>query len=501
MKYRNRKLKALITKILIIIVALIVSFFVIKKIKYSDFMQTLGDNTQIETPAASKEPSEKYSAELDAFLFQQDEAGTKEIGILNTIVDDQPNTYSTINYPVIGHDSIDAILKNDVTTLLDSFKNSFKDYTAPNAEARAYLSIDYESYLTGDSIASFVYRIQYDSPGYANPVQEIATHVFLLSTGEEISPDKLLAGDYLNLFAYRTSCYVDANPDYNANTPKSEFEANYTADASNFTKYTVSMRGLTLYFDPFTIAPGEFGCLSYTIPAAEILPYMIFDPFKQVTPDITEEAVSDMQSDTLDPDKPMIALTFDDGPSTEVTPQILDVLEKYNAHATFFLVGNRIKGREDIIKRAYDLGCDIGNHSYDHARLTTLKKKQIIREFKTTSNLIKKITGKKSKFVRTPYGAQTPSVLKATKYPVILWDIDTMDWSSLNEKKVAKHIIGKVQDGDIVLMHDLYPSTAKAVQKVVPKLIKEGYQLVSISELFKAKGIKPKKSKVYYSIR
>lgn len=503
MNIKKNYLINILVRIILVIMAVVIATLIIKKIKYSDFMLTLNQDSPIAPPEVSKQPSEHYSAKLDAFAFQLDNTGSREIGVPQNITEDGANIYCTVNYPVIGMDSVDAVLKNDIDAVINAFKTEYTDYTAPTPEARAYLSIDYQSFLTGDSIASFVYNIQYDSPKYANPVSEIHTHVFLLATGTEVLPEQLLTGNYLELFEYRTTQFLKANPDYSSSEIEEQYAKGYTADAANFTKYAMSMNGLTLYFDPYTIAPGEFGCLSFTIPAAEILPFLIFDPFIQVTrpaaPDPADASQSAIR--VVDPDKPMVALTFDDGPNTETTGKILDVLEKYNCRATFFLVGNRINRNKNVVKRAYELGCDIGNHTYSHARLFKMKKKSIKKEIEKTNDILKELIGDKAHFVRTPYGAQTKHVLKSVKYPVILWSIDTMDWASHDKKKISKKVIGKVKDGDIILMHDLYKDTVAAVENIVPKLIEQGYQLVSMSEMFNAKGIKPKKGMAYYSLQ
>jgi len=264
--YRKNKRNSIIMKTVLFALGLVLSVFIIKKIKYSDFMQSMNQNSPVSTPCASKLPSTNYSAELNSFLFQQDTTGTKEIGITETITTDENNLYYNINYPVTGMDAIDNIIQADVDNTLAAFKQSFADYVAPNADARPYLSMDYHSFLTGDSIASFVLYLQYDSPNYANPVKEVRTHNFFLTNGKEIALSDILIGDYIELFSFRTKSYVNANPNFYIHTGQEEYASGYSADINNFTKFALSNNGLTLHFDPFTIAPGELGCLSFTIP-------------------------------------------------------------------------------------------------------------------------------------------------------------------------------------------------------------------------------------------
>lgn len=200
----------------------------------------------------------------------------------------------------------------------------------------------------------------------------------------------------------------------------------------------------------------------------------------------------------VDPKKPMVALTYDDGPHPTHTHTILDVLEKYDARATFFVVGERITAYKDCLVRQNKLGCEIANHSYSHISLSTSSDKVVKKQINKTDKLIKKYSGQTCKLVRAPGGSAGKAARLIDK-PFIHWSVDTMDWSSRSSSKVVAHIKKNVRDGSIILMHDLYSSTAEASKEIIPWLIKEGYQLVTVSEMMEAKGIKMKEGKVYYN--
>lgn len=204
--------------------------------------------------------------------------------------------------------------------------------------------------------------------------------------------------------------------------------------------------------------------------------------------------------DGLDPSKPMVALTFDDGPYTPVTSEILKVLKKYDARATFFVVGSRVPTYEDMVKQAYEQGNEIATHTYNHTNLTKLTTKQMKEELSKSRDVIKDVIGCGFSNLRPPGGSINDNMRKNIKVPMIYWSVDTEDWKSRNAKSVLQEC-KVIQDGDIVLMHDLYPSTAEAVQKLVPRLVKQGYQLVTIDELFHYKGIEAEAGKVYMSGR
>lgn len=217
-----------------------------------------------------------------------------------------------------------------------------------------------------------------------------------------------------------------------------------------------------------------------------------------------EDKVERIRKD-LDPDKPMVALTFDDGPYDKVTNRILKVLKENNGRATFFVVGNRLATYHNVMEKAYEQGNQIGNHTYSHDNRTLngLKPKKAKTEVAKANKLIKKYTGKAPGALRPTYGAANSSVRKMVKkmgMVLICWDVDSEDWKSKNKKKILKRM-KSLADGDIVLMHDLYGTTADAVEELVPKLTKKGYQLVTIDELFYYKEMKQKPGQIYYMIR
>ena len=199
----------------------------------------------------------------------------------------------------------------------------------------------------------------------------------------------------------------------------------------------------------------------------------------------------------VDPKKKMVALTFDDGPYRPVTNQILDVLEKYGARATFFVVGSRVSTYSDCVARAAALGCEIGNHTYNHTTLTSASESRITSEIADTNSVIRRYTGKGATIVRAPGGAVNSRVRQIVNYPLVNWSVDTLDWQHRNTAKVIASVKSSVSDGSIVLMHDLYPTTGNAVQVIVPWLINQGYQLVTVSEMMRYKGIKLSSGNVY----
>lgn len=185
---------------------------------------------------------------------------------------------------------------------------------------------------------------------------------------------------------------------------------------------------------------------------------------------------------------PMIALTFDDGPYPKVTGHILDVLEKNGVCATFFVLGSRIEGHEDMLTRMDELGCEIGNHSFSHADLTRLSKADCQRELSDTDAEIRRVTGHEASVVRPPYGYYNKTVMSAAGRPLILWTVDTNDWRGKAPGEIADYVIQQAKEGSVILMHDQQTQTADAMEMIISTLIEEGFRFVTVSELIGLTG-------------
>lgn len=198
----------------------------------------------------------------------------------------------------------------------------------------------------------------------------------------------------------------------------------------------------------------------------------------------------------IDKSKKMIALTFDDGPNYN-TSKVIDVLNKYDIKATFFVLGSRAINNKDILKKMADSGMEIGNHTYNHLLLTKYDENKIRSEIEDTSEVIYSATKKRPKLLRPSYGSVNNKIKKVANMPIIIWDIDTLDWKYHNSRRISSRVINKVKDGDIVLMHDIYSATANALEIIIPSLKSKGYTFVTVSDLFYYKNIPLEKGKVY----
>lgn len=202
-----------------------------------------------------------------------------------------------------------------------------------------------------------------------------------------------------------------------------------------------------------------------------------------------ENGKFDVKRNKVNPNRPMVAITFDDGPGP-YTMQLLEQLEAYHSRATFFLVGSKIPNYQGALSKMKDIGCEIGNHTLNHARLSLFPVETIAYEIQATNDAIQNVVGEQERIlVRPPYGATNETVLMSANAPLIMWSIDTRDWETKNATLVRDYVMSVVQDGDIVLLHDIHETTMQAALEFIPQLVKQGYQLVTVSEMAKAKGI------------
>ena len=289
---------------------------------------------------------------------------------------------------------------------------------------------------------------------------------------------------------------------------------------------TFNMEGLNVLLGPVALFPDSYGLVAVTLPynrlsddftllnntqtnqmserlslsddtltTPKINPESVTYPTSSLTPKSTPTPepipIVMPQNSEVDYSKPMVALTFDDGPNAN-TNLLLDILEAYNARATFCVIGQQVSGNAAIIERAVALGSEIIGHSWDHINLTKLSKSDILWQLDTTNDAIASITGVNTQLFRAPYGAVNDEVEEAAReagYAIIFWSVDPLDWKSRDANSIYKEVTDVVKNGDIILSHDIYMSTVDAYERIIPELIRQGYQLVTVSELLAGRGI------------
>ena len=202
----------------------------------------------------------------------------------------------------------------------------------------------------------------------------------------------------------------------------------------------------------------------------------------------------------VDTSRPMVAITFDDGPG-KYTDRILSILEKYNARATFFVQGKNVASYKSVMQRAVTLGNEIGNHTWSHVNLSSSSSAVISQQISSTNTAIYNATGVYPKLYRPPYGAYNKAVLNCIPMAAVMWSVDTLDWKTRSPVKTLASVKRDTYDGGIILMHDIHSPTADAVESVVKHLLMNNFQLVTVSELIQSRQGTIVNGKVYNNIK
>lgn len=390
-----------------------------------------------------------------------------------------------VQYPIINNKT-DRLIEKEVQEMIDAFTAEIKAFERGKGENRAVYTVSYSATKNSDRYVSLVYTIS-----RVNPMREIndiqyRAGVYDIAEGRRLSADEIFDGEFAGIASNYVVTLLEADPKYVAETTTTLFTENTKPKLENFENFGFTDSSVRIYFGSGDIFPTDIGALTVDIPLSRLYANMIIN-------------VSEYEPPKYDANAPMIALTFDDGPLPEVTERILTALESVGGRATFFLIGERISRGKDVIRRGNELGCEYGNHTWGHIDLSNATNEEIALQFSKTDDALKEVIGKKCSLVRAPYAATNDEVLKIAARPFIGWSIDTLDWDTRNTEAIKEQILSKVSDGDILLMHDLYSETAAAVEQVIPLLVQQGYQLVTVSELLEARSIPAAAGKIYHN--
>ncbi|MDR2525565.1 MAG: polysaccharide deacetylase family protein [Oscillospiraceae bacterium] len=424
-----------------------------------------------------------------------------EYGKSDTFVQLEKPLVAYVTYPVIGYAAVDTQIKGWVQAQYEDASKAIDLQNAgnPAPPVKGEMNVQYNDYLL---LKRYV-GIELIGRITSNYVEH-AKHFI-----------KTYNVDLANGLVLKNSDILDMNrPDALLKMLKEKILAEFPAEAPAVEKMdarwlerlVLNHTGVDVLLPRGAFIAQDLGDQRFTLPYAELdslllLPELLAPQSETTLP--RETAAPSISAPTaptpaggvirkdLDPSKPMLALTFDDGPSGSITPKILDLLKANGARATFCVVGNRVAEHAAITRRMVAEGNEITGHSWDHTSLPKLKDERIAKQLKDTNDAIYAATGVIPAFYRPPYGAVNKAVKEVSaeqNLALLLWSVDTEDWKSRNADKVEKATMDGAKDGAIILYHDLYESTYQAVSRAIPKLVAQGYQLVTVSELFYYSG-------------
>ncbi len=180
---------------------------------------------------------------------------------------------------------------------------------------------------------------------------------------------------------------------------------------------------------------------------------------------------------------PVVALTFDDGPSKYWTEGLLDGLKERDVKATFFLIGANVEGNEELVERMVAEGHLIGNHTYSHVQLTTVSDEEACAEIEEANEVLSAAMGEGIHYIRPPFGSWQEDLDSLVDMQVVLWSVDPQDWKVQHTDTIVRKVLGQVEDGDIILLHDVYRESVEAALRIIDELQARGYEFVRVDEL------------------
>lgn len=399
-----------------------------------------------------------------------------------------------VYYPETGIEEMDRNIEKWVQELVAEYQTEVASYKTTEDQNASELTVSYESRLIDERLVSVKMSGFFDSRFLAHPVEIIKTFNADKETGEMLDIKDVVDEKGCTLI-YET---IAESENFNEKNADENILSNWLVTKDSFE--VVLSRGE--YF------PMSDGTKTFSFEFEKFKDHIkLFNSDKTETEpedkDVLENNIGSAEipeKQNIDVTKPMLALTFDDGPSAH-TERLLDIFSKYGGKGTFFVVGNIIDNRPDTVKRIVSDGHEIAGHSWSHRQLTSLDEESIRDQIMSTRAKIYSLTGYDAKLMRPPYGAYNDTVKKVaqqTDIALINWSVDTLDWKYKNADTVCKAVLNEACDGAIILCHDLHKTTVDAMEKAIPALIEKGYQLVTVSELMEAKGKNIEAGKVYF---
>ena len=394
---------------------------------------------------------------------------------------------ATVLYPETGLEELDVAVKQyiDETIATSQVDSADKELLEP-----AELLISYNSFLSENGLVSIELIGSYFNSALAHPVDILKTFVADTVNGKLVKIDEVLK--------YGKRAEIE-------NRLIAEFEIDRERNPGDLLQcWVIAENSLKIILPRGEFLAMSEGTKSFAFTkeeTAELLKGGSADESVVVNQNQEQETVPvETEKTDIDITKPMIALTFDDGPSAH-TQRLLDIFKKHGGKGTFFVIGNTLDNRQETLKRIAAEGHEIGNHSWNHRQFTTISTDEVKDQIMMTRAKIFDITGVDCTIVRPPYGACNDEIRALGEeigVSFVNWSVDTLDWKSKNADAVYNEIIKDAADGHIILCHDLHKTTVDAMEKAIPALIEEGYQLVTDSELLTCRGGEMAVGKMYY---
>lgn len=391
---------------------------------------------------------------------------SQEIVIKSTITKTETSVAS-VHFPITGIQQLDQKIKNTIFYIQKQF--SYHSKPQLSLKGPSELNVDYEFWKVNQRYYNIVLTSFITSPSLSHPINEVHTFVYDKEKNKFLTIEEIATISFGSLkqalIQQEKNCIIF-----------SSLENTLQEKNREHLKFTFSDHAITFYFNPSSIAPSSCGIITYKMPCTN------FKISIQKEERIKNTFQFQSSKKELSKDAPTIALTFDDGPS-QYTLKIAELLYQYDANATFFVLGNKVKHYQESLKKVLEYNNEIGNHSYNHKSLVKLSLEDMKKQIIDTNTIVKETLNYDIRLLRPTYGYLNNTIKKNSGMEIVLWNVDTEDWKLRNGEKIAQKALHDIKDGKIILMHDIYKSTLEALKIILPELKKRGYQIVTVSEL------------------
>lgn len=418
-------------------------------------------------------------------------ADSKYSGIRSKFVTrDNKREKVSIEYPITENEKINRLISESIDKIDRDFQNTVLLATVfdkPMTE-----TIGYQVTHNTSEALSIVVNIKQDMNG-AHPASMTQFWTFDKKSGEVVS-----LADFTEQSDEAAEAIISAAKNSISQTIKQrqqpEIDLNEIINKEALSNFIITNNGNSLAWPlgQASLLPSSYGELTITVPISSVSKYLQNPTARKFAnipkpPEPKPEPAPAPAAPTPAPTtgNKVIALTFDDGPGP-YTEKLLDILDKYDAKATFFLIGSKVSARANTLRRMQSRGHQLGNHSWSHPELNKVSTEQLASEIDQTNNAIKQAVGTKPNIIRPPYGAFNRAVLEQFRQrgmSAVVWSVDTRDWADRNSEIVCSRAVAGARNGAVILMHDIHPTSVNAVPCILDSLKQQGYSFVTVQNL------------------
>ena len=413
-------------------------------------------------------------------------ADSKYSGIRSKFVTrDNKREKVSIEYPITENEKINRLISESIDKIDRDFQNTVLLATVfdkPMTE-----TIGYQVTHNTSEALSIVVNIKQDMNG-AHPASMTQFWTFDKKSGEVVG-----LADFTEQSDEAAEAIISAAKDNISQIIKQrqqpEIDLNEIINKEALSNFIITNNGNALAWPlgQASLLPSSYGELTITVPISSVSKYLQNPTARKFAniPKPAEKPKPAPAAPTPTVANKTIALTFDDGPGP-YTEKLLDILDKYDAKATFFLIGSKVSVRANTLRRMQSRGHQLGNHSWSHPELNKVSAEQLASEIDQTNNAIKQAVGIKPNIIRPPYGAFNRAVLEQFRQrgmSAVVWSVDTRDWADRNSEIVCSRAVAGARNGAVILMHDIHPTSVNAVPCILDSLKQQGYSFVTVQNL------------------